>query len=394
MWSNSAEVFFSQMASAKRTFLFVVLVLVGVGHRRVFAQYHVYWGDVHGHTSLSDGKGTLDDYFIYARDVAKLDFVIVTDHDFGHTAPWRMPKEAWQETQDKADQYTVPGRFVAIAGYEWTSQPKYWKGVGTNQVSERLFDGPPKFYNHKIVYFPAHVDYLFSAKDVATHTPDTLAAAVLKHGGLIHNAHPSSGHEGRDQFDYQPEFESVITNSEIFPDEQLYEGKTYQLKVERLLREFLNHGRKTGFVKGTDSHEGHPAARTAVLATELTREAIFDALRHRRNYAVSNARIVLDFRINRHVMGEQIKIADKPHIEATVVGTKAIDELAVIRDGVILRSVRPENDKAQLEFVDSTFAGNSYYYLRISQRDKDAHANPSRAWSSPIWVTKNRIGSH
>ncbi len=85
------------------------------------AQYHIYWGDMHGHTNISDGKGSLDDYFRYARDVAKLDFVVVSDHDFGNAAPWKMPKKMWTLTQDKADLYTAKGRFVAIAGYEWTS---------------------------------------------------------------------------------------------------------------------------------------------------------------------------------------------------------------------------------------------------------------------------------
>ncbi|MFA6544754.1 MAG: hypothetical protein WCS99_10035, partial [Limisphaerales bacterium] len=130
-----------------------------------FAQYNVYWGDVHGHTRISDGKGTLDGYFTHARDVARLDFVIVTDHDFGNAAPWRMPTNQWTLTQEKADEFTLNGRFVAIAGYEWTSQPKYWSDVGKGIASERLFPGPPRYFNHKIVYFPGRVDYLFSAKD-------------------------------------------------------------------------------------------------------------------------------------------------------------------------------------------------------------------------------------
>ena len=149
------------------------------------AQYQVYWGDVHGHTSHSDGRGNLDDYFVYARDISKLDFVIVTDHDFGNGTPtWRMPQETWTLTQDKADQHTVNGKFVAIAGYEWTSQPKYWMDVAENVVSEHLFSGSPKFYNHKTVYFPSRVKHLFSAKDDAYNNPDLLAAAVLHAGGL------------------------------------------------------------------------------------------------------------------------------------------------------------------------------------------------------------------
>ena len=46
-----------------------------------------------------------------------------------------------------------PTRFVAIAGYEWTSQAKYWTQVPPPEVSERLYPGPPKYYNHKCAYF-------------------------------------------------------------------------------------------------------------------------------------------------------------------------------------------------------------------------------------------------
>ena len=185
---------------------------------RLRSAYQVVWGDVHGHTELSDGTGSLDDFLRYARDTAKLDFVIVTDHDFGHEAPWRMPQADWNLIQTKADEYTADGQFVAIAGYEWTSQPKYWTDVGADLISERLFPGLPHFFNHKVVCFTSPVPYLFSAKDPACHTPDLLAAAVRNAGGLIHNAHPDPTPENRDQFDYASSASDVIANTEMWPD--------------------------------------------------------------------------------------------------------------------------------------------------------------------------------
>jgi len=292
--------------------LATVLVCVSGSHDAC-GQYRLYWGDVHGHTTISDGTPDLELFFTYGRDVANLDFLIVTDHDFGHEAPWRMPKEDWTLIQDKVDQYTVDGRFIAIAGYEWTSQPKYWKewvDPTGKEISERHFDGKPRYYNHKNVYFPRRVEYIFSAKGPAFMTPDLLAEAALKSGALIQNNHPSktTDSDGWEQFAYDPSNYGVIANTEIGPDVLQYKGKTYNLEWERVLCEFLDNGGMTGFVKGTDTHDGRPAARTAVLAAELTREAVFDALRHRRNYAVTNARIVLDFRINGHWMGEEISI--------------------------------------------------------------------------------------
>jgi hypothetical protein len=182
----------------------------------------------------------------------------------------------------------------------------------------------------------------------------------------------------------------VIVNTEMGPDTLYYEGRTHMLNWEQLVGGFLNRGGKTGFVGGTDTHEGKPAARTAVLAAELTREAIFNALRSRRNYAVSNARILLDFRINGHYMGEEIETEGKPRIAVDVKGSHAIQELAVVRDGVVLRSLRPGNQAVKFEYLDGSFAGDSYYYLRVTQVDKDTHGNPSRAWSSPIWVKRRR----
>ena len=353
-----------------------------------YAQYHIYWGDVHGHTSISDGKGSVDECLTYARDSAGLDFVIVTDHDFGNAWPWHMPREAWEHTQKRVDARTEPGRFIAIVGYEWTSQPKYWTDVGPDVPSERLFPGPPRFYNHKNVYFPSPVPYLFSAKDPATMAPDLLAEAVRAVGGLIQNNHPSADKECADQFEYAPSCYSVITNTEMDADDVTYQGKVYHLGTEQVVRGLLNRGGKTGFVKGTDTHEGKPAARTAVLARDLTRESIFDALRHRRCYAVSNARVVLDFRIDGHPMGEEIEVDGWPRLLVAVRGTAAIDEVAIVRDGVEMLTLHP--GKRMLRFVheDRTFTGSSYYYVRVTQAGTDENGNPSRAWASPIWVRR------
>jgi hypothetical protein len=352
------------------------------------SSYRLYWGDVHGHTELSDGRGSVADFLSYARDQAKLDFVIVTDHDFGTGPSWRMSPEAWQQIQDEVEKHTHEGRFVAIAGYEWTSQAKYWRDYTPAEQSQRLFDGPPQDYNHKNVYFPSRVPHIFSAKDAAYCTPDLLAAAVLASGGLIQNNHPSAGPEGRDQWAYDPRYSCVITNTEIGPDTPTYNGKQYTLNTEQTIREFLNRGGKTGFVAGSDTHEGHPAARTAVLARKLTRAAIFDALRHRCNYAVSGARIGLDFRINGHLMGEEIEIRAQPRLKVVVEGTDRIAEIAIIRDGQPLYTIRPGTRMAALDYVDRTFERASYYYVRITQADADEQGNPSRAWSSPIWVKR------
>jgi hypothetical protein len=82
---------------------------------------NIFWGDFHGHTSLSDGTGTVEDYFLYARDVSALDVVAITDHDHWGILQLDEHPEFWEETKAETRRFHKPGRFVTLLGYEWTS---------------------------------------------------------------------------------------------------------------------------------------------------------------------------------------------------------------------------------------------------------------------------------
>ena len=82
-----------------------------------------------------------------------------------------------------------------------------------------------------------------------------------------------------------------------------------------------------------------------------------------------------------------------PRIDVEIQGTDAISEVAIVRDGGVFHMLNPGTEHVKLAHVDTTFRGSSYYYLRVTQVDKDEHGNLSRAWSSPIWV-KSRVAGH
>ncbi|MEN8163434.1 MAG: DUF3604 domain-containing protein, partial [Acidobacteriota bacterium] len=113
----------------------------------------VFWADLHGHSGLSDGTGTPEDYFSYARDVAGLDIAALTDHDhwgidFLDTSP-----KMWAEIGEQVENFHEPGRFVTLFGYEWTSwlhghrHVLYFEGGGEvlSSVDPR-YDTPPELW--------------------------------------------------------------------------------------------------------------------------------------------------------------------------------------------------------------------------------------------------------
>jgi hypothetical protein len=78
--------------------------------------YNVYYGSLHAHTGYSeDGALTPADAYRYARDITKLDFFGISDHDEDIS-----PAE-WDDTLVQANAFNQDGIFVTFRGFEWSN---------------------------------------------------------------------------------------------------------------------------------------------------------------------------------------------------------------------------------------------------------------------------------
>jgi hypothetical protein len=177
----------------------------------------------------------------------------------------------------------------------------------------------------------------------------------------------------------------------------------------RSVQAALAMGQRLGFVGGTDSHYGlanqgsyhvnDGNGLACVMATELTRDAIWRALHERRCYATTGDRIVLDFSMNRHPMGTDISV-DLAQMEPRtfslrVAGTYRVDLVEIARNNEVVFSAEPGEDVWEGEWTDSdpllpiafepAYPYDSqfvFYYMRVTQ------GNRQKAWASPIWLTQ------
>ena len=85
------------------------------------------------------------------------------------------------------------------------------------------------------------------------------------------------------------------------------------------VRDALDRGYRLGFLGSSDGHDGHPGLAhltsatgglAAILAEDLTRDAIYDALNNRRVYATSGHRILLRASLGGHPMGSILSPED------------------------------------------------------------------------------------
>jgi hypothetical protein len=338
----------------------------------------VLWADLHGHSQISDGTGTPADYYAYARDVAALDVVALTDHDHWGERKLDTDPETWELIRDTVREFHDPGRFVALLGYEWTS----W------------------IHGHRhVLGFDEDLSLrVLSSMDPDYETPRQLWDALAGQPVLTF-AHHSAGGPIATNWTFHPdpilepvtEIVSVHGVSEALDAEHAI----YSPRPGNFVRDVLDEGMRFGFIGSGDSHDGHPGlpqlsnpsgvgGLAAILTDDATREGVLTAMRQRRVYATSGARIVLRCSLDGHRMGSALS-ADEAQGELAllVYGTAPLRAVDLIRSGEVVETVIPEGELV-FDFAMSwdltDLEPGEYLYVRVLQADGE------QAWSSPFYV--------
>jgi hypothetical protein len=149
----------------------------------------------------------------------------------------------------------------------------------------------------------------------------------------------------------------------------------------------LARGYRLGLVGGSDTHKlapGRDGGIAAVACDELCREQVFGAMRLRRCYASSGARLLIEFSVNGHAMGEEAPAAEPGRPAAvcyTVAADRALVAVEVVKNNEVVHREEPGGPETSGEWRDSAGASpGTYYYLRVEL------VGGEFAWSSPVWL--------
>ena len=118
-----------------------------------------------------------------------------------------------------------------------------------------------------------------------------------------------------------------------------------------MLRESISRGYHVGVVAGSDGHKGRPGSSypgasafgvygglTCILASDLTRSAIGEALIARRCYATSGQRIIVRASCENRPIGSQFRLDRPPAFDLEIVGTEELEQIELWRGNELLRS--------------------------------------------------------
>lgn len=354
--------------------------------------WQVYFGDLHAHSGeehgsgRSCGTGTLEENYAYGRDVAGLDFIGIAEHD------WQLlDQDDWNERMEQMDEWTEDGRYVVIPSYEWTSAKYGHRNVYYRDIGWPYFDSNPgPGYNAIGPDDPSPADLWASLRECGAR------AITIAH-------HPSVGFFPVDWSYMDAEFDRLVEVYSTWGNSEYLGAPFPGTASDRLpglgALDALKRGYRLGMMASSDGHDGNPgnaqwshrqphihhrlgSGFIGVMAGELTRGAIWDAMYARRCYATTGTRIVVNFRVNGAIMGSEIEAGDgNPNlIEAKVTGTAPLERLEIVRDGEVVceRTCREMSEHLQVE--DAEADDECFYYLRVFQSDGEM------AWSSPVWL--------
>jgi hypothetical protein len=306
-----------------------------------------YWGDLHGQSGETIGMGTAEAYFRYARDAAFIDMVGHQGNDFQITDAF------WNELNRLTAEFDVPGRFVCLPGYEWSGNT----GMGGDRnIFYRREGRPIRRSSHILVQGQTSTEAIYTADELFRALEGEDAIVIAHVGGRY--ADLKYAHDGR--------------------LERAVEVHSTWGTFEWLLHDAFEKGFRVGVVCHSDDHKGRPGATrpgassfgaigglTCYFMPQLTRDAVFEALRQRRHYGTTGARIFVDLHaafdqpvtgfsddpllgpakelaVQRATMGDIIRPGRVPmRLSAEAIGTAPVERVDVMHGTSIAQTVRP-----------------------------------------------------
>lgn len=355
--------------------------------------YNIYFGQLHSHTNLSDGAGTVAQAFEHASKVANLDFLAVTDHsnsfegnEYTNTLTTSaMDNAKWSEGKNAASAITASkiantdnvtdssSTFLGVYGFEMT-----WS------------DGSGHINTFNTLGFENRNNPVYDNKSQSASNPSGLQAYYAKlveaQGSISQFNHPGTTFgDFYDFTNYSAENDARLNLIEVGNGEGAVGSSGYFPSYSYYTRA-LDKGWHVAPTNNQDNHKGNwgdaNTTRSVILADELTEESLYDALSNRRVYATEDSDLSIQYTLNGAVMGSILsEKTENAVIEAKLSDPtdESIGTVEVIVNGGKVAAAKTVSEKEAIITFDLK-DDYAYYYLRVTQTDGNI------AVTAPVWT--------
>lgn len=384
-----------------RILLFILFSFLSTA---VFSQYNFYFGNIHCHSSYSDGNkdSTASGYYYpgqdyyYVKSSYHMDFLGIADHNH-----YSSPNNPGMHVVDyarglyEADTSNIDGTFVCMYGMEY--------GVINNGGHVVIYGVPGLIgwesgsggwgsSNNYNIYCP---EFTYSTLWDIVNTYPTAFCTL---------AHPQAGDytalAGASTYSTSADNAIVgtaIRNGLAMSQTNNYSDPTPATSYEWNYLALLAKGYHLGPTMDQDNHYTTfgrvNKIRTVVLASDLKRDNIMAAYKAMRFYATEDWNTQVTFTVNGNYMGSDFTTNTNSSIYVSVTDPDIGDNVSSIEiyygapgSGINATLLTSNSGSSTLSYLHNTIATNTYYYFaKITQTDNNV------IWTSPVWVYRSVV---
>ncbi len=322
----------------------------------------MYYGHLHNHTGVSDGTGTPDQAYLYARDNAHLDFFSLSEHSE------MMTSTEWTTVKNAANKYNADGVFTTFYGFEWSS-------VTYGHVSVINTSDYCSYLSSSTDNFTELLSWVNARNGIAFFNHPGWAWWAFQEFNHLTNA-PSNKFVGMELWNDVDGFSKYYYNDGFYSNDG---GKNY-------FDEALARGWKIGAAGSDDNHESTWGTRTpwrvGVLANALTRTDILNALIARRFFSTLDKNLSLSLKVNGAEMGSTVLGGNLTiEINAKDEDNESFTKVILMKNGAVAETINLNPWANNITIIRSlTGVDKDYFYVKVTQADG------GEAISSPVFI--------
>jgi len=364
-------------------------------------QFDVYLGNLHAHTTLSDGSGTPEEAYRKARE-AGLDFMAVTEHNHSDA---ERPKEdpafgsgiasdhsLYSELTTAANQANHNDQFVTFFGMEFStiSSGNHINVLGASKVIDEteVPSGDFKTFYEQWLPNDAGVQFIQFNHPWENNKNKERDYGLKQFQNSYRKVREASGQWLRTM--------AVISGPALKLDTHQKVKVQGKSQYENLLtRDF-----RIGPTADQDTHHhtwgSSTNGRTGVLAARLTRADLLDGINKRRVFGSTDTNLKVWFGVAGAVMGSEIEVTDRD-LQVVVKIEDADEPDARYKVTLISGSPKVPKQTTATKLLEPTgdgtntatwhMTGNAKFVYAIVEQWPGDSDNRDTLVTSPVWVS-------
>ena len=357
------------------------------------AQYQLYFGQLHSHTTYSDGAGSLETALAYIASLpesANVDFVAFTDHSnyfdstssanpegalYDMSLASESSQKLWSEYKTAVAEFNAThSNVIAIGGFEMT-----WSG-GPGHINT---------FNTAGIVSRNNTTLNNKTSDAGMKAYYALLSQVEGVDSISQFNHPGTTFGNFTDFSYY----DALIDSRIYLVEvgngegQIGAGGYYPSYEQYTMA--LDKGWHVAPTNNQDNHKGKWGnandARDVILTDDFSEEGLYEAIRNYRVYATEDKNLEIGYTVNGLQLGSIIEeIPETLNLEVSLYDPDSSDSISkvevIVNSGKVAYTWDNQAELASGLLTATLEPTYSYYYIRVTEGDGDL------AVTAPVWV--------